>query len=267
MSEPGARLAAALAAASPPALPALIPYVTAGFPQLDDTPRLLAVAQEAGCAAAEIGIPFSDPLADGPTIQKSGTQALRNGMTPALAIEQVKTARASGVSIPLAVMTYVNPILAWGTARFAEACANAGIDAVIVPDLPSGEAGDMRAVLNAAGVGLVPMVAPTTTPARLDTACAAAQGFVYCVAITGVTGRRETVPEEALALLDSVGQHTRLPRCLGFGISRHDHVRTLIGHAEGAIVGSALIDVLADADTPFASADSFLRSLLGVAAS
>ncbi len=263
---PGERLAAALSGARDGDVPALVPYVTAGFPRRDDTAAVLLAAQAAGCAAAEIGIPFSDPLADGPTIQRAGWQALRNGMTATLAIEQAAGARSAGVTIPLVLMTYVNPVLSHGLSRFCADAAAAGVDGLIIPDLPADEAGAARAATRACGLALVPLVAPTSTPARISAACRDASGFVYCVSITGTTGARAEVGAEAFELLDRVGAQTSLPRALGFGLSRHEHLLALRGRCEAAVIGSALLDAMSrDDDGGPAAAGAFLRGVLRAA--
>ena len=260
---PGERLTTALHATGDNALPALVPYVTAGYPQRGSTVPLLLAAQDAGCAVAEIGVPFSDPLADGPTIQRAGRQALDNGMTLALAVEAAAAARDAGVTIPLAVMTYLNPVLSRGVDVFCREAAAAGIDGVIVPDLPAGEASDVRETAAACGVALVPLVAPTTTGARLATACHDATGFVYCVSRTGTTGARDRIAPDAFDLLDRVRGLTHLPRALGFGLSRHEHLVALRGRCEAAVVGSALIDAVgADPANPARAAARFLRAML-----
>ena len=264
LQQAGARLSAAFAGRAAGELPGLIPYVTAGFPHRDDTPALLAAAERAGCLAAEVGLPFSDPLADGPTIQRTSQRALENGMTVNLALEQVAGARAQGVGLPLALMTYVNPVLSYGQDRFAGDAAAAGADALIVPDVPLEEAGQLRAAADAAGLALILLVAPTTPDARLATACAHASGFVYCVSVTGITGARTEIAQEAMDLLDRVRRVTDLPRALGFGLSRHEHLEALRGHAEGAVVGSALLNaVAANESDPAGAAESFLRGMLG----
>ena len=199
---PRTRFAAAFAARAQDTPPGLIPYFTAGYPHHDSLAALLLCAERAGCLAAEVGIPFSDPLADGPTIQRTGQVALGNGMTLTTALAQVHAARAGGVGIPLAVMTYVNPVLSFGVEAFARAASAAGIDGVIVPDLPLDEAGGVRDAMHGAGVALIPLVAPTTTADRLERICSAGAGFVYCVGVTGVTGARITIAEEAIALLE-----------------------------------------------------------------
>jgi len=262
----GARLAEAFARRDTQGLPGLIPYVTAGFPRRDDTVALLQAAERAGCLAAEVGLPFSDPLADGPTIQRTSQRALENGMTVNLALDQVAQARAAGVQLPLALMTYVNPVLSYGLERFCGDAAQAGADALIVPDAPLEEAGQIRAAADASGLALILLVAPTTPDARLAMACAHASGFVYCVSVTGITGARTEIAEEAMDLLSRVRKVTDLPRALGFGLSTHAHLEALRGHAEGAVVGSALLNaVAADPADPAGACEQFLRGMLGSA--
>jgi tryptophan synthase alpha chain len=261
---PVTRFDAAFAGRSPSRQPGLIPYVTAGYPHLESTPDLLMAAQDVGCIAVEVGIPFSDPLADGPTIQRTGHVALGNGMTLVHALEQIRAARRGGLTIPVAVMTYVNPVLSFGVEEFASEAARAGADGVIVPDLPLDEAAGMRSSMHAAGVAVIPLVAPTTTPERLARICSTAAGFVYCVSVTGVTGARTSIAAEAIALLESVGALTSLPRALGFGLSTNAHLSALRGHAEAAVVGSALLDCIGSSpdDAPGAAA-RFLQAMMG----
>ncbi len=261
---PETRFTGAFAGRSPGALPGLIPYFTAGYPRHDSLGALLLCAQRTGCIAAEVGIPFSDPLADGPTIQRTGQVALGNGMTLATALDQVRDARSAGVTIPLALMTYVNPVLSFGIDAFARATSAAGIDGAIFPDLPLDEAAGMRHAMQAAGVAVIPLVAPTTTPDRLARICATAAGFVYCVGVTGVTGARRTVADDAITLLESVRRLTPLPRALGFGLATHEHLLALRGHAEAAVVGSALLDrVGEDPGNAVAGAEAFLNAMIG----
>jgi tryptophan synthase alpha subunit len=261
---PTTRFEGAFAARDAASLPGLIPYFTAGYPHLDSTAALLAAAQRVGCIAAEVGIPFSDPLADGPTIQRSGQVAIGNGMTLTLALQQIRQARERGVTIPLAVMTYVNPVLSFGVAAFAAAAAASGVDGVILPDLPLDEAAEVRDAMHGAGVAVIPLVAPTTTADRLARICSSAAGFVYCVGVTGVTGARRSVSDEAIALLDSVRSLTSVPRALGFGLSSHAHLAALQGHAEAGVVGSALIDSIGtDPEHAVARAEEFLRAMSG----
>jgi tryptophan synthase alpha chain len=261
---PDTRFRAAFAARGDGAPPGLIPYFTAGYPALGSLDALLLCAQRAGCIAAEVGIPFSDPLADGPTIQRTGQVALRNGMTLATALAQVRAARARGVTIPLAVMTYVNPVLSFGVDAFAHEASSAGVDGVIVPDLPLDEAAGVRSAMHGAGVAMIPLVAPTTTPDRLERICSTAAEFIYCVGVTGVTGARRTIAGDAITLLDSVRRLTSLPRALGFGLSTHEHLTALQGHAEAAVVGSALLDSIGlDPEHPVAGAERFLNAMIG----
>jgi tryptophan synthase alpha chain len=264
VASPASRLAEAFARRLPDGLPGLIPYVTAGFPRLDDTPALLAAAERSGCLAAEVGIPFSDPLADGPTIQRTSQQALSNGMTVSRALAAVATARDLGLRLPVALMTYVNPVLAFGLERFCIEAAAAGAEAVIVPDLPDDEAAQLREAADAAGLALILLVAPTTTGVRLEAACRRATGFVYCVSVTGTTGARTHISQEAMDLLMRVRDVTTLPRALGFGLSRHEHLRALRGRAEAAVVGAALLDrVGASPEAPVAATERFLGEMLG----
>lgn len=262
MMAAGERLTAALRTAGEDGLPALIPYVTAGFPRRDDTVEVLRAAQDAGCAAAEIGIPFSDPLADGPTIQRAGLQALRNGMTTHLAIEQVATARGAGVTMPLVFMTYLNPVLSHGLDSFCADAAAAGVDGIIVPDLPADEAAEVRARTHAHGLALIPLVAPTTPDERIARACRDATGFIYCVGVVGTTGARREIAAEAFELLDRVGAATRLPRAIGFGLSRHEHLVALRGRCEAVVVGSALLDAMSgEPDHGARAATAFLHGM------
>jgi tryptophan synthase alpha chain len=266
VATPASRLAQAFARRPPDGPPGLIPYVTAGFPNRGDTPALLGAVERAGCLAAEVGIPFSDPLADGPTIQRASQQALSNGVTVAGALAAVAEARDRGLTIPVAFMTYVNPVLAFGLERFCAEAAAVGAEAVIVPDLPDDEAAQLREAADAVGLALILLVAPTTTAARLEAACRRATGFVYCVSVTGTTGARTHISQEAIDLLVRVRSVTTLPRALGFGLSRHEHMRALRGRAEAAVVGAALIDRIGAAPAaPVAAAERFLAEMLGEA--
>ncbi|MFN2581775.1 MAG: tryptophan synthase subunit alpha, partial [Candidatus Dormibacteria bacterium] len=191
------------------------------------------------------------------------TEALRNGMTLHLAIEQINDARQRGVTIPLAPMTYINPVLAYGIDAFVRDAYDAGADGVIVPDLPADESATLRDAAHGAGLALIPLVAPTTTPERLARVCAGAAGFLYCVSVTGVTGAREALAPEAMTLLDSVRHLTALPRALGFGLHTHEHLERLRGRAEAAVVGSGVINAIdGDREHPVEAAERFLRSML-----
>ncbi|GIW05858.1 MAG: tryptophan synthase alpha chain [Dehalococcoidia bacterium] len=246
----------------------LIPYFPVGFPHADSTLALVAAAAAAGADAIELGIPFSDPLADGSTIQRATTRALQNGVTLGVCLEAVRAARASGQTIPLLLMGYYNPILRYGVDRFAREAGAAGLDGCIVPDLPPEEASELRAALESAGIALVPMVAPTSTDERLRLAAAVASGFVYCVSVTGVTGARRELPPELPGFIARVRAVTDLPIAVGFGVSTSEHVEQVGQLADLAIVGSAVVDRV-DCPTTAEAAQAlseYLRELRGAVA-
>ena len=240
---------------------ALIAYLTVGYPRLDVTPSLVEAAAQSGADAIELGIPFSDPLADGRTIQAASQQALKGGVTVARALEAATAARKK-TEVPLLFMTYLNPILAFGLDRFCHAAAEAGIDGLIVPDLPPAESAELRRAADACQLDLVFFVAPTSSEAGIAAACRAATGFIYCIAVTGVTGARAELDPALLPLIAIVRRHTSLPIVVGFGISRAEHLRALTGEADGVIVASALLDAIARApEDPAAQVRRFLGDL------
>lgn len=216
----------------------LVPYLMAGYPDRHRSIENGRRMAGAGVAALEIGIPFSDPLADGPVIQKAGQAALEGGLTVGGAIE---IAAAISGRAALVFMSYINPILAYGPDRFAADASSAGVAALIVPDLPVEEAEALKPVFRQAGLDTVFLVAPTSTDERIQRICAASTGFVYCVTLTGITGVRADLPAGLDALLGRVRARTELPVAAGFGISRPEHIAALIGHADAAVVGSALV--------------------------
>ena len=238
------RIEGALARARSEGRVGLIAYLTAGFPELDATPGLVRALVDGGVDAVELGIPFSDPMADGVSIQRSSFRALRAGMTPKRCLDLVRGLREAGVVIPLIVMTYYNPILAYGQDGFIKDAAAAGVDGLIPVDVPPEEAGPLAEGCRAAGVDLIPLVAPTSTDERIALAARQASGFVYCVSVAGVTGAREALPAELGAFLQRVRRQTELPLAVGFGISRREHVEALRGQADAAIVGSAIVDII-----------------------
>jgi tryptophan synthase alpha chain len=191
-------------------------------------------------AAIEVGIPHSDPLADGPVIQHAGQVALEHGMTVAGALEVAAAVAREGV--PVVLMTYINPVLSHDPRKFAAEASQAGVAGVIVPDLPIEEAEPVAGWFRAASLDTVFMVAPTTPPDRIATVCSHSSGFVYCVTLTGITGARRELPEGMAALLQSVRERTSLPVAAGFGISRPEHMKLLRGKADAAAVGSAIVD-------------------------
>ena len=240
---------------------ALIAYLTAGYPSLKDTPALVEAVAGAGADMIELGFPFSDPLADGPTIQAASQAALKQGVTVARALEAAAAARRRTTK-PLLVMTYLNPVLAFGVEAFCRQATQAGIDGLIIPDLPPEEAGELRGAAAQAGLDLVFFVAPTSTPARIRAAAKAATGFIYCVALTGVTGARDQLDPAVLPLVRSVKAETSLPVVVGFGLSRPAHLQALRGVADGAIVASALLDAIRqEPQDAVGAASRFVRGL------
>jgi tryptophan synthase alpha chain len=222
----------------------LVPYFAAGYPDLAATGELIRAAAQGGAGAVELGVPFSDPMADGVSIQRATFKALQNGVTPNVVLETVAELRQAGVVIPIIVMTYYNPILAFGQDAFVRQAANVGVDGVIPVDLPPDEAGEFAGQCRAEKLDFIPILAPTSTDERVTLASKEASGFVYCVSVAGVTGAREALPEGLEGFLERVRRQVTLPLGVGFGISRREHVERLVGKAEAAIVGSAFVDVI-----------------------
>ena len=218
----------------------LIAYVMAGHPHRKRSIEVGKRLAAAGVAALEIGIPHSDPLADGPVIQKAGQEALEHGMTVAGALEVARAVAGEGV--PVVLMSYINPILAYDPRKFAAEAAQAGVAGVLVPDMPIEEAEPVAAWLRAAGLDTVFMVAPTTPPDRIAPIANQSSGFVYCITVTGITGARRELPEGLPELFAEVKKHTELPVAAGFGISRQEHLRMLRGKLDAAVVASAIVD-------------------------
>jgi tryptophan synthase alpha chain len=238
------RIGPALAAAREQGRTALAPFLTIGYPELAALPGLVKALVEGGADMLELGVPFSDPLADGATIQRANFVALRHGVTTSACLEAVRRLRAQGLEVPVLLMGYYNPILAYGPEAFAADAAAAGVDGLIVVDLPPEEAGPLQEACRARGLDLVYLLAPTSTAERVALVARQASGFVYCVSVTGVTGARSSLPPELPAFVEGVRRQTTLPLAVGFGISRREHVEAVGRIAEVAIVGSALIDVI-----------------------
>lgn len=217
----------------------LIAYMMAGHPNRKRSLEVGKKLAASGIAALEIGIPHSDPLADGPVIQKAGQVALDHGMTVGAGLELAEAIAREGT--PVVLMTYINPILAYDARRFAAEAAQAGVAGVIVPDMPVEESEPVASWLRAASLDTIFMVAPTSTPARMATICERSTGFVYCVTLTGITGARRELPPGLKELVKRVREHTELPVAAGFGISRPEHMKTLRGVADAAAVGSAVV--------------------------
>ena len=242
---------------------AIVPFVTIGHPRRKSTPDVVQALSEAGADVIELGIPFSDPLAEGPVIQRSSFQALQNGITPDLCFRNAAAIRKQGVETPLIFMGYYNPIYQIGLDDFCARTRDAGVNGIIAADLPAAEAGPLLEACQKAGISLVPLLALTSTEETIAMACKHASGFVYCVSLLGVTGARAAVSRRVETLVATVKRHTDLPVGVGFGISSAEHVAQVGEFADAAVIGSALINRIQNEDhseAPRAAAD-FLRSL------
>jgi tryptophan synthase alpha chain len=254
--QPHERIVAAIGAANDAGRTALIPFITAGYPEpAEFIETLKAVAAKGD--VVELGIPFSDPMADGMTIQRSSFAALQKGVSLGWIFDQLDSASGE-IDAPLVMMSYLNPLLAFGYEALAERARNAGVCGFIVPDLPFEESAEIRSALEAQGLGLIQLVTPATPDARLKTLCDASRGFVYAVTITGITGGDVGLPADLADYLDKVAAVSALPVCAGFGIRAAQDVANVGQHAAGAIVGSALVEVLERGDDP----QPFLASLV-----
>jgi tryptophan synthase alpha chain len=254
------RVAGAFAAARDQGRAALMPYLMGGFP---DQATAKAVAEgyaDAGADLIELGVPFSDPLADGPTIHAADTAALSTGATLDSVLE---TCAAVGDRLPVALMVYANMVLARGVEEFGSLAAGAGASAVIVPDLPLEEQGDFVPALEEHGLPLIPLVAPTTPPKRRAEICGGAHGFVYLVSTVGVTGEREELPAELTELVTAAKEESRVPVAVGFGISTPEHAAAVGRVADGVIIGTRLVREVADSpdrDAAVRGVSEFLRA-------
>jgi tryptophan synthase alpha chain len=218
----------------------LIPFVTAGHPDLRTTRCLLPALQNAGAAIIELGVPFSDPIADGPVIQRSSQRALLNGVTLKEILSLVAEVR-SELRVPIVLFSYVNPVLQFGIENFARAGAEAGVDGLLLSDLPLEEAAEVRKTLSKNSIDLILLAAPTSTDQRLRMIAENARGFIYAVSRTGVTGTRDELSHQAEELVQRLRALTCLPVAVGFGISTADQVRQVWDYADAAVVGSALV--------------------------
>jgi tryptophan synthase alpha chain len=220
---------------------ALVPFVTAGDPDLATTAELVIAMAEAGADAIELGVPFSDPIADGPTIQRASERALAGGTTLRRILALVKQLRPQ-VEIPLLLMGYANPFYALGPEGFAAEAAASGVDGVICPDLPPEEGADLYGALEKAGVDAVLLAAPTTTPKRLALLVERTRGFLYCVSLTGVTGARSAVAQGVETSVRAAKALRDIPVCVGFGVSTPAHAADIGRYADGVVVGGAVVD-------------------------
>ncbi len=255
MGKPRDTISAAIRARAATGQPAIVGFMTAGFPdRANFTRNLLAIGGDAD--VVEIGVPFSDPMADGMTIQRASHVALQGGFTLTWLLEELGAMKPRPQA-PLLLMSYLNPLLAYGLDRLPEAAAASGVAGFIIPDLPYEESAEIRQALDRAGLALVQMVTPVTPAARLRMLCEASQGFVYAVTMTGTTGKSVAVPDEVLAYMDRVRAVSPVPVCAGFGIRGREQVARMTGHVDGVVVGSALVEVLERGEDPAA----FVRGL------
>ena len=224
--------------------PGLVTYVTAGDPDLARTGGILKALARGGADVLEVGVPFSDPLADGPVIQRATERALAAGTTLSGVLDLIGSVRPE-IDAPIVVFSYANPILRLGTERFADRAREAGVDGVLMLDLPIEEADDFRSMLTARGIDTILLLSPTTTDERLRRAAALGSGFLYAISRLGVTGVRDTVADGAQEMVARIRRVSDLPIALGFGISKPDHVREVGRWADAAVVGSALVNVIA----------------------
>ncbi len=244
----------------------LIPFVTAGHPDMRTTRRLLPALQKAGAHVIELGVPFSDPIADGPVIQRSSQQALRNGVTLKEILSLVAEIR-SELHVPIVLFSYINPVLQFGIEDFARAGAAAGVDGVLLSDLPLEEAAEVLNKLSKNSIDLILLAAPTSSEQRLRMIAGNATGFIYAVSRTGVTGTRDELSHQAEELVQRLRALTCLPVAVGFGISTPDQVRQVWDYADAAVVGSAIVkEIEENSDRPdlVEHVENFVRSLAPV---
>ena len=242
MTAPG-RLATTFAALRQRGERALVPYFTAGDPSLADTGKLVLEAGRRGADIVELGVPFSDPLADGPVIQRATQRALAAGVTLPRVLELARELRAES-AVPLVFLTYYNPLLAFGLKAFCLTAVESGVDGVIVADLPPEESGPLRSLAEPAGLDLIHLVAPTSTPDRMRKIARASHGFLYMVSLTGVTGARSELPSELTQHLRTLRGITTKPICVGFGIGTPAQAQAVGQVADGVIVGSAIVQLV-----------------------
>lgn len=239
---------------------ALVAYVTVGYPTVESTLEVVPLLAECGCDIVELGIPFSDPLADGATIQEASFQALQAGVTPQTCLDVAKQIRQK-TDVPLAFMTYYNPVLRYGLEDFCTACARAGVDGLIVPDLPPDESTDLDMTAQNHGLDLIFLLTPTSTTERIRLVVEKSRGFVYVVSLLGVTGTRDNVPSGLSDFIGRIRKGTDKPLCVGFGISTADQAQQVGQLADGVIVGSRLVQLIRDDKPPYERVTSFIREL------
>ncbi len=255
-------ISAAFARAKAEGRPALMPYWSLGYPDADTSLRVIEAIARAGADMIELGVPFSDPLADGPVIQRANQIALDHGITVSRCLDIATQARAHGVTAPLFAMGYLNPLISFGESKYVYAWQRAGADGLIVPDLPPEECTDLKRECDAREMGLVQFVAPTSTDERIGLATTHASGFIYIVSVTGVTGARTQLATGLREYVERVkAQANGKPVALGFGISTAAQVREAGQYVDGVLVGAALIRAAGDAPDPAQAAYEFVRGL------
>ncbi len=242
-----------------PKAKALIAYITVGYPSIEATKEVVPLLVESGCDIVELGIPFSDPLADGATIQKASFCALQNGITPKRCLELAQQLRQE-VNIPLVFMTYYNPVFKYGIEKFCYDSAVIGVNGIIVPDLPPDEGSELEAISHKQGLDLIYLLAPTSTEERIEMVARKSRGFIYLVSVTGVTGVRESLTTNLDELVARVKRKTSKPICVGFGISTRQQAGQIARVADGVIVGSQIIQLM-QAEDDFTSVCSFVKEL------
>ena len=238
----------------------VIPYITAGYPRKEDTVNIVLAAEGAGASMVELGIPFSDPLADGPIIQKSSQVAIENGVTISWILESVSKIRKNS-EIPIALMGYINPIINYGLSVFISDCKNAGVDGLIIPDYPIEEAGDFIDMAKENGIIPILLVAPNTPGSRIQLIAKLAGDLIYCVAILGVTGSQSASDDELKSYLSRVEKYSSCPYVVGFGISERSDIVNVNDMAHGAVVGSAIIREIEKTSDPIECVKSYIERL------
>ena len=226
----------------------LVPYLTVGFPELDTSFEIAKAALRSGADILELGIPFSDPLADGPTIQMTSYRALQNNVNLKTALQFVVDLRSHDNTFPLIFMGYYNSFFKYGLSEFLSDAFNAGLDGLIIPDLPMEESEEVSKQCSENGIYLIPLLAPTSTDDRIELACRHAGGFIYCVSVTGVTGARKSLSGKVENLVERIKKFTTLPVLVGFGVSTRSDVDAIGEFADGAVVGSAFLNRISEAD-------------------
>ena len=237
---------------------ALIAYVTVGYPNIEATLKVVPLLAESGCDIVELGIPFSDPMADGATIQRASFKALENGVTTSLCLDIAKKL-SKKTPIPLVFMTYFNPIYQYGLEKFCHDCVASGIDGLIVPELPPEEGDELGNLAGKSGVDLIYFLAPTSVEERIKLVANKARGFIYLVSIAGVTGARNELPPDLGKFISRVKQLAKQPVCVGFGISTPEQAARIAQTADGVIIGSKLIQLLETDDAAMTATQSFIR--------